>query len=67
MLEPVHHIEYVFERGKGWLPVVVREASIRQAVKTANFGIATVTWDTAATTWATVANRVWLFEPDDLP
>lgn len=39
MLNPVSHIEYYFEKGKGWVPFIVRFADMpRQAAKVANFG-----------------------------
>lgn len=38
MLDPVDHINYYFEKGKGWVPEVIRIAQLRQAAKPINFG-----------------------------
>jgi hypothetical protein len=38
MFNPVDHIEYEFKRGTGWVPVVIRQANLRQAAMKANFG-----------------------------
>lgn len=50
MLKPVKEIIYVFMRGQGWVPTVVREdvrdLHVRLAAKPINFGRATIGWAT---------------------